>query len=101
MTGGCWARGKCKARNGFNGRATLLQTVAFDGKRERRERKPAERFFNAWLPRYDHKYFSSRDEKQIPRPAGLGMTAFFAPDVYFSRERYPPCKRAGGSQSVL
>jgi len=37
-----------KAQNGFNGGANLGQTVAFDGERERRERKRAERFFTAW-----------------------------------------------------
>jgi len=41
------------ARNEFNGCATQRQTVAFDCTRERRERKPAERFFAAWrsIPR--------------------------------------------------
>ena len=43
-----WARQYLKAQRGFTGRATLRQTVAFDGKRERRDRKPAERFFTAW-----------------------------------------------------
>ena len=49
MTAGCCVRERCKAQNGFNGRANLRQTVAFDSTRERRERKrkPAERFFTA------------------------------------------------------